>query len=275
MVDAGIACGPTTLYGDALMKVGKHQICLGQAEKEFVQQSYRTIIIPLRKFLDEDMKTIAKERKVLETKRLDLDVAKKRLKKAKSQDGQANLKPEMIEREIEEAKRDLENCQIEFDRQLEITKLLLEGLNTVQSNHAQCLNNFANYQIEYYNRCQKLMVDLQQTLSQPIDQSRETSSQSNAIITSNVSTIVNDIKLFAKSSMDSETNRENFVEFQKRNARCLNDYKAQNIDELSLKADEIITVSFDKSATEADWMIGERSSGERGKVPVAYLEILN
>lgn len=59
MIEAGIAFGPSTLYGNCLVKVGKHQTSLGQAEKTFVQNTYRTIIIPLRKFLDEDMKTIA------------------------------------------------------------------------------------------------------------------------------------------------------------------------------------------------------------------------
>ena len=91
MIDAGIAFGPTTVYGAALVKVGKSQQMLGQTEKEFVQESYRSFIIPFRKFLEEDMKTIVKERKVLETKRLDLDAAKSRLKKAKSVDAQANV----------------------------------------------------------------------------------------------------------------------------------------------------------------------------------------
>ena len=59
MIDAGISFGPTTYYGSTLVKVGKAQQCLGQAEKEFVINSYRTLIIPFRKFLDEDMKTVA------------------------------------------------------------------------------------------------------------------------------------------------------------------------------------------------------------------------
>lgn len=91
MIDAGIAFGPSTVYGNALVKVGKTQQQLGQTEKDFVLNSYRTFIIPFRKFLDEDMKTIVKERKVLETKRLDLDAAKSRLRKAKSMETQANV----------------------------------------------------------------------------------------------------------------------------------------------------------------------------------------
>lgn len=91
MIDAGIAFGPSTVYGNALVKVGKTQQALGETERSFVVESYRTFIIPFRKFLDEDMKTIAKERNVLQTKRLDLDAAKSRLRKARSTDTQANV----------------------------------------------------------------------------------------------------------------------------------------------------------------------------------------
>lgn len=94
MIDAGIAFGPSTVYGNALVKVGKTQQALGQTEKDFVVASYRTFIIPFRKFIDEDMKTITKERNVLQTKRLDLDAAKSRLRKAKSMDSVANVSAE-------------------------------------------------------------------------------------------------------------------------------------------------------------------------------------
>lgn len=91
MIDAGIAFNPSSVYGNALVKVGKAQQNLGQTERDFVANSYRTFIIPLRKFLEEDMKTITKERKVLETKRLDLDAAKSRLRKAKNMETQSNV----------------------------------------------------------------------------------------------------------------------------------------------------------------------------------------
>lgn len=63
----------------------------------------------------------------------------------------------------------------------------------------------------------------------------------------------------------------------KRRARCLNDYKASNSTELTLRANEVILVSY-SSDLDPEWMLGERTVGvapEKGKVPVAYLEILN
>jgi len=58
MIDAGIEFGPGTVYGSALIKVGKAQQNLGQTEREFVANSYRSFVQPLKKFLDEDMRTI-------------------------------------------------------------------------------------------------------------------------------------------------------------------------------------------------------------------------
>jgi len=62
MIDAGIEFGPGTVYGTALIKVGKAQQSLGQTEREFVANSYRTFVQPLKKFLDEDMRTITVRR---------------------------------------------------------------------------------------------------------------------------------------------------------------------------------------------------------------------
>ncbi|KAH9421089.1 Endophilin-B1 [Dermatophagoides pteronyssinus] len=318
MIDAGIAFGPTTLYGSALVKIGKHQTELGQAEKDFVQNSYRTIIIPLRKFLDEDMKTIAKERKVLETKRLDLDAAKSRLRKAKSQDSQNNpkLKPEMIENEIKEAERDLKHCQEEFDRQIEITKLLLEGITSAQANHVRCLNDFAQCQIEYYHQCFRHMANLQREINQPLslsilnDQSlsnggtlmndlKMTSNnhrmRTSSLSNNSTSTAMEAIDLIHHSNnnnnknniatipidLSSSTTNNIINNNNKRRAKCLNNYQAQSDDELSLLADEIIYVTLidhhkNNNESISDWMYGERlSDGQKGKVPVAYLEILN
>lgn len=59
---------------------------LGQAERELCGQAAANTLLPIRRFLEGDMKTIQKERKVLNSKRLDLDACKSRLKKAKTVD---------------------------------------------------------------------------------------------------------------------------------------------------------------------------------------------
>ncbi|PIO41242.1 hypothetical protein AB205_0096640 [Aquarana catesbeiana] len=58
-----------------------------------------------------------------------------------------------------------------------------------------------------------------------------------------------------------------------RKARVLYDYDAANSSELSLLADEVITV-YSMPGMDSDWLIGERGN-QKGKVPITYLELLN
>ncbi|KAL1457755.1 hypothetical protein WDU94_007949 [Cyamophila willieti] len=154
MTEAGNAFGPGTTYGTALIKVGQYEQKLGTAEREFVNNAHVAFVQPLQKFLDGEMKTIVKERSLLESKRLDLDSCKNRVRKARGLLGtQAN------------AERDLRIAQSEFDRQAEITKLLLEGVQTSHSSHLRCLHEFVESQVNYYASCHKIMQDLKNELS--------------------------------------------------------------------------------------------------------------
>ncbi|MGH0150528.1 UNVERIFIED_CONTAM: hypothetical protein FKN15_042074 [Acipenser sinensis] len=58
-----------------------------------------------------------------------------------------------------------------------------------------------------------------------------------------------------------------------RKARVLYDYDAADSSELSLLADEVITVSS-VPGMDTDWLMGERGS-QKGRVPITYLELLN
>uniref|UniRef100_A0A182SDL9 BAR domain-containing protein n=1 Tax=Anopheles maculatus TaxID=74869 RepID=A0A182SDL9_9DIPT len=62
------------------------------------------------------------------------------------------------------AERDLRVAQSEFDRQAEITKLLLEGISTTQATHLRYLHSFVEAQVRYYGQCNKIMSDLQREL---------------------------------------------------------------------------------------------------------------
>lgn len=69
MVEAGTAFGPNTAYGSALIKVGQWEQKLGQAERDFIGSAGMCFTQPLRKFLETEMKTIIKEKNLLEMKR--------------------------------------------------------------------------------------------------------------------------------------------------------------------------------------------------------------
>lgn len=68
-------------------------------------------------------------------------------------------------RYILQAERDLRIAQSEFDRQTEITKLLLEGLSTSHAAHLRCLYEFVETQARFYSQCTTIMTDLQRELS--------------------------------------------------------------------------------------------------------------
>ncbi|XP_017837557.1 endophilin-B1 isoform X6 [Drosophila busckii] len=153
MIEAGGDFGQDMPYGQALIKVGQAEQKLGQHEHDFIATSGICFTQPLRKFLEGEMKTISKERGILETKRLDLDACKNRVKKARSMLGQ------------QAAERDLRVAQAEFDRQSEITKLLLDGISTSQASHLRHLHAFIQTQVRYYKQCGDVMEQLQRELA--------------------------------------------------------------------------------------------------------------
>ena len=145
--------GPGTAYGSALLKVGSTMKKIGNAEKDFMQQSMGNVIQPLRSFLDNEMKTIAKERRALEVKRIDLDACKAKVKKS------IGSAEKMRQAEIE-----LRHGQAEYDRQYEITKLLLQGVSTSHKNHLAAVQGFVEALGQYHAQCQQYTTELQSEL---------------------------------------------------------------------------------------------------------------
>uniref|UniRef100_A0A3Q4GH42 SH3-domain GRB2-like endophilin B2b n=1 Tax=Neolamprologus brichardi TaxID=32507 RepID=A0A3Q4GH42_NEOBR len=230
MLDAAIEFGSDTPYGE--WTCTEYQKRLGGAEREFLHTSAVTFLSPLRNFLEGDWRTISKERRLLENRRLDLDICKARLKKAKLAEAKAA------------AEHELRVAQTEFDRQAEVTRLLLEGISSTHLNHLRCLQDFAEAQATYYAQCHHYMQDLQRELnrSKPVTLAME---QSQLPVTG------------------------------ARKARVLYDYDAHDKPHflfLSFSL-QLITV-YTVPGMDPDWLIGERGN-EKGKVPVTYLELLS
>ncbi|XP_078188487.1 endophilin-B1 isoform X6 [Callithrix jacchus] len=265
MIDAGTEFGPGTAYGNALIKCGETQKRIGTADRELIQTSALNFLTPLRNFIEGDYKTIAKERKLLQNKRLDLDAAKTRLKKAKAAETRNS------------SEQELRITQSEFDRQAEITRLLLEGISSTHAHHLRCLNDFVEAQMTYYAQCYQYMLDLQKQLgSFP---SNYLSNNNQTSLTPVPSVLPNAIGSSAMAStsglaITSPSNLSDLKECSgSRKARVLYDYDAANSTELSLLADEVITV-FSVVGMDSDWLMGERGN-QKGKVPITYLELLN
>lgn len=64
-----------------------------------------------------------------------------------------------------QAETDLRFAQAEYDKQVEITKLLMEGLDSIQTNHLMYLKDFVEAQVKYYAECHQAMQDLSRELS--------------------------------------------------------------------------------------------------------------
>ncbi|XP_028989182.1 endophilin-B2-like isoform X4 [Betta splendens] len=293
MQDAGKEFDLGTPYGSTLMKVGECEKRLGAAEREFLQTSAISFHTPLRNFLEGDWRTISKERRLLENLRLDLDACKARLKKAKAAEAKAACEGEMApdfqetrprnyvlsvsasalwSEEVEKAEHELRVAQTEFDRQAEITRLLLEGISSTHVNHLRCLHEFVEAQAAYYKQCHLHMQELQNELSS------DENLVPNAFALNSSHSMVTAGSQAEGASSPAETDTLKIEEVQPpatgtRKAKVLYDYDAADSSELSLLADELITV-YTVPGMDSDWLIGERGN-QKGKVPVTYLELLS
>ncbi|XP_063263514.1 endophilin-B1 isoform X1 [Prinia subflava] len=274
MIDAGNEFGPGTAYGNALIKCGETQKRIGAADRELIQTSAINFLTPLRNFIEGDYKTITKERKLLQNKRLDLDAAKTRLKKAKVAEARAAIWAE----EVTKSEQEVRITQSEFDRQAEITRLLLEGISSTHAHHLRCLNDFVEAQMTYYAQCYQYMLDLQKQLGSFPSTFLSNNNQSSTTPVQSISTP--SVLASASASLPSVGNSvvtSGLSELKSssgsRKARVLYDYDAANSSELSLLADEVITV-YSIPGMDSDWLMGERGN-QKGKVPITYLELLN
>ncbi|KAM4578834.1 endophilin-B2-like isoform 4-T4 [Fundulus diaphanus] len=284
MEDAAKEFGPATPYGSTLMQVGDCERRLGAVEREFIHTSAISFLTPLRNFLEGDWRTISRERRLLENLRLDLDACKARVKKAKAVEAKAAVGPDFQEtrprnyvlsasasalwtEEVEKAEQDLRLAQTEFDRQAEVTRLLLEGISSTHVNHLRCLHEFVEAQAAYYKQGHLHMLELQKELGRLPNAFALNSSHSAA--TPGASEAID-------SPVETETLKIEEVQAPAtgtRKAKVLYDYDAADSSELSLLADELITV-YTVPGMDSDWLIGEKGN-QKGKVPVTYLELLS
>ncbi|XP_070811829.1 endophilin-B2 isoform X2 [Pituophis catenifer annectens] len=278
MMEAATDFGVTSPYGKTLIKVGETERRLGGAERDFIHAASINFLTPLRNFLEGDWRTISKERRILQNRRLDLDACKARLKKARAAEAKAA------------AEHELRMAQTEFDRQAEVTRLLLEGINSTHVNHLRCLHEFAEAQTTYYAQCYQYMLDLQKQLNRLpgtfVGNAESTSPPPNAASPTAMVAATGPAvpTLPVVPTLAGASNSAPVVEALNpsevkppssgtRKARVLYDYDAADSSELSLLSDEMITV-YSLPGMDPDWLVGERGN-KKGKVPVTYLELLS
>ncbi|CAH6788859.1 endophilin-B2 isoform X3 [Phodopus roborovskii] len=277
MAEAASELGPSTPYGKTLIKVSEAEKRLGAAERDFIHTASLSFLTPLRNFLEGDWKTISKERRLLQNRRLDLDACKARLKKAKAAEAKATLWND----EVDKAEQELRVAQTEFDRQAEVTRLLLEGISSTHVNHLRCLHEFVKSQTTYYAQCYRHMLDLQKQLgrfpgtfvgtTEPASPPLSSTSPTTTVATMPVVPTGTGLAPPEEAALCLEEVAPPASGTRK--ARVLYDYEAADSSELALLADELITV-YSLPGMDPDWLIGERGN-KKGKVPVTYLELLS
>uniref|UniRef100_A0A672LF24 Endophilin-B2-like n=1 Tax=Sinocyclocheilus grahami TaxID=75366 RepID=A0A672LF24_SINGR len=262
MQDAAKEFGPGTPYGSTLITVGEYQRRLGGAEREFLQTSAINFLTPLRNFLEGDWKTISKERKLLENRRLDLDVCKARLKKAKLAEAKAAAAPDFQETRPRNYVLSASASALWSE---EVDKVSIPNFAIpLQVNHLRCLHEFVEAQAAYYTQCHKHMQDLQKELSR-FPNAFAVNASTSGVRSPNPSNALESSTLKIEEVKPPATGT--------RKAKVLYDYDAADTSELSLLADELITV-YTVPGMDPDWLIGERGN-QKGKVPVTYLELLS
>uniref|UniRef100_A0A4W5RR91 SH3-domain GRB2-like endophilin B2b n=1 Tax=Hucho hucho TaxID=62062 RepID=A0A4W5RR91_9TELE len=286
MLDAAKDFGPGTPYGSTLITVGEYQSRLGGAEREFLQTSAINFLTPLRNFLEGDWRTIS----VKLVKRMP------RVCKAviKAEPDFQETRPRnyvlsasasaLWSEEVDKAEQELRVAQTEFDRQAEVTRLLLEGISSTHVNHLRCLHEFVEAQATYYAQCHQYMQELQKELSR-YPNSFASNPSTSATCPSPVSSAtlpgVSPPGLASTSTPGIAREPSGPLKIQDvqppstghRKAKVLYDYDAHDTSELSLLADELITV-YTVPGMDPDWLVGERGN-QKGKVPVTYLELLS
>nr|XP_023696414.1 endophilin-B2 isoform X4 [Paramormyrops kingsleyae] len=274
-------------YGSTLIKVGECQKRLGGAEREFLQTATLTFLTPLRNFLEGDWRTISRERRLLENRRLDLDACKARLKKAKTAEAKAACEGEatpdfqetrprnyVLSASAAAAEHELRVAQVEFDRQKEVTRLLLEGISSTHVNHLRCLHEFVEAQTIYYAQCHRYMQDLQKELGSSDGDVFPNMFAGNPSVSMGASVTPPSVEDSPGATVDMlKLEDVRAPAAGTRKAKVLYDYDAADTSELSLLADELITV-YTVPGMDPDWLMGEKGN-QKGKVPVTYLELLS
>uniref|UniRef100_A0A672GP95 SH3-domain GRB2-like endophilin B2b n=1 Tax=Salarias fasciatus TaxID=181472 RepID=A0A672GP95_SALFA len=279
MLEAAADFGPETPYGSTLITVGEYQKRLGSAEREFLQTSAANFLCPLRNFLEGDWRTISYKNLTFFSRLLLLAAACPRVHLKAAPDFQ-ETRPRnyvlsasasaLLSEEVDKAEHELRVAQTEFDRQAEVTRLLLEGISSTHLNHLRCLQDFAEAQATYYAQCHHYMQDLQRELSRSANAVGAPHSSSAAAVGPPAAT--------AAAAPGQKPGTLSMEQVQlpvtgARKAKVLYDYDAHDGSELSLLADELITV-YTVPGLDPDWLVGERGN-DKGKVPVTYLELLS
>ncbi|KAL7668743.1 hypothetical protein ACOME3_009434 [Neoechinorhynchus agilis] len=143
MLDASVDIGPNSMFGSSLKTIGEVEVQLGKIKKETNERILSGFVQPLHGFIEGDLKDLQKERKNLENARFELDAAKMKMKQANN-----DSEPDV----------ELGTCQAAFERQMEVTKILVDQIeSSANSRQLKCLVDLVEAQRDYHSKCASLL----------------------------------------------------------------------------------------------------------------------
>ncbi|KAG8013210.1 Endophilin-B1 [Nibea albiflora] len=158
MAQAGLEIGSNTPYGMALLRCAEAQKQLGEAEKKFVQSTNIHFLNPLRSFTEGEYRAIQN----LNASPMEEDY----LSHVSYMFSFLRVKwLKMWAQEISQAEMEMRICQSLFDRQSEITRQVVEGIDNTHTNHMRCLTDFVEAQACYFDQCNQRAQELQKQLA--------------------------------------------------------------------------------------------------------------
>ncbi|XP_055336306.1 LOW QUALITY PROTEIN: endophilin-B1-like [Paramacrobiotus metropolitanus] len=285
MVYAGRQFGETTTYGKCLLMIGRCEEEMGQEELRFVSQVALVYLTPLKRFMDTDLKHALKERRTLHNARLDLDASRRRLKKARLPERQA---------ELEAAVR---TNQAQYDRQVELTKLSCEAVQKEKISHIRCLLKFVDTQLDFFTKTVGLLTSLKEELIKTLKGEKEfqldpewptLSFESNLMEArpptpkrepipppSPIIPLTPDLQS-TNPSVDQTTPTPAPSEIPALQARVLLPFVGKTASEVSVVKDEIVEVVEGTGHSRRDdgWSLVKKTTGQIGYVPKVNVEII-
>jgi endophilin-B len=141
-------------YEQHLKLMGLAERHLGGAQRKFAREIQDRYVAPFKLYLHNEVAEALKEKKSLDNKRLDLDVAKNKAKAAK--------KPA----EVETANKELMAAEEDFQRQVDYVKVLFKkAIDAHRVKHADWLMEFQEAQSQLFKESTTIMEELTQQLN--------------------------------------------------------------------------------------------------------------
>eukprot|EP00055_Hartaetosiga_balthica_P011586 m.53121 g.53121 ORF g.53121 m.53121 type:complete len:336 (-) comp7653_c2_seq1:554-1561(-) len=227
-------------FGTILSRTGEVEVAIGARFNDLSRGLEHKFIGPLRKFVTADIKHATNEKKALNTTRLDLDVAKAKLKKSTLEQQQANEATLMEKQGV-------------FDQKFESVKQTLERTKQRHMEHSGVVLAMLKAQLDYFQQCS---AELEALVSELED---------NYHVQEAVSTDVHNAMPLHHEIMNESVAKS----FQ---VRALMNRNAADTSEVTLIADEYVTVYPDDTTVPDGWVMVERD-GLKGKVPQECLDM--